>query len=73
MGRVCFHLAENKNNAEMPFAFLATYTTHLSANAKVQHLPLGRALQEYAGEKNKSAFLALLITVQKAADAKYFN
>lgn len=67
VGRVCFHLAENKDNIELPFAFLATYTTHLSTSAKVQHLPLGRALQEYAGEKNKPALLALLLPVQKAA------
>lgn len=68
VGRVCFHLAENKDNSELPFAFLATYTTHLSSSAKVQHLPLGRALQEYAGEKNKPALLALLLPVQKAAE-----
>lgn len=67
VGRVCFHLAENKSDTEMPFAFLATYSTHLSTNAKIQHLPLGRALQEYAGEKNKSALLALLLPIQKAA------
>lgn len=67
VGRVCFHLAENKDNPSLPFAFLATYTTHLSTSAKVQHLPLGRALQEYAGEKNKSSLLALLLPVQKAA------
>ena len=35
--------------------FLATYTTRLSAQAKAQHLPLGKALQEYAGAKNASA------------------
>jgi len=26
IGRVTFHLAENKRNAELPFAFMATYT-----------------------------------------------
>lgn len=30
-------------------------------------MPLERALEEYAGEKNKSALLAFLIPVQKAA------
>ena len=29
VGRVCFHLAENKADEERPFAFLATYTTRL--------------------------------------------
>ncbi|OGT07844.1 MAG: hypothetical protein A2X78_03285 [Gammaproteobacteria bacterium GWE2_37_16] len=72
VGRVCFHLAENKENQEMPFAFLATYTTRLTNNAQVQHLPLGKALQEYAGDKNKALLLALLLPVQKACEASPF-
>ena len=40
IGRVNFNLAENRKDAEAPFAFLATYTTQLSAAAKPQHLPL---------------------------------
>jgi len=60
MGRVCFHLAENKRDEESPFAFVATYTARLSAAAKVQHLPLAEALREYAGARNKSALLSLL-------------
>jgi superfamily II DNA or RNA helicase len=67
IGRVCFHLAENKRDAAKPFAFLATYTTRLASAAKVQHLPLGRALTEYAGAKNKTALLSLLLPVQCAA------
>jgi superfamily II DNA or RNA helicase len=67
VGRVCFHLAENKNDPDAPFAFLATYTTRLSARAKAQHLPLAQALREYAGARNKSALLALLEPVQRAA------
>ena len=46
VGRVCFNLAENRSDAESPFAFLATYTVRLSANSKAQHLPLGQALRE---------------------------
>src|SRR6266851_1747476 len=53
VGRVHFNLAENRKNEEAPFAFLATYTTRLSAEAKAQHLPLGKALQEYAGARNR--------------------
>ncbi len=68
VGRVCFHLAENKNNNERPFAFMATYTTKLGQKAATQHLPLKRALQDYAGEKNHAALLALLVPVQKAAE-----
>jgi non-specific serine/threonine protein kinase len=67
VGRICLHLAENKNNSEKPFAFLATYTTHLSSQAVAQHLPLNRALQEYAGDNNREALLQLLQPVQKAA------
>ena len=68
VGRVHFNLAENRRDDEAPFAFLATYTTQLSAAAKAQHLPLGRALSEYAGAANKSRLLSLLLPVQRAAD-----
>src|SRR2546421_3908747 len=44
VGRVHFNLAENRTDPELPFAFLATYTHRLGANAKAQHLPLGAAL-----------------------------
>src|ERR1019366_7741524 len=53
VGRVHFNVAENRKDADSPFAFLATYTTRLSAQAKAQHLPLGQALREYAGAANK--------------------
>jgi hypothetical protein len=69
VGRVYFHLAENKRSPETPFAFLATYTTRLSQGAKVQHLPLGQALKEYAGARNRAALLSLLSPIQKAAGA----
>src|ERR1700733_445190 len=68
VGRVTFRLAENKHDLEFPFAFLATYVTRLSAQGRVQHLPLGRALQEYAGAKNRSALLALLQPIQRAGE-----
>ena len=68
VGRVYFNLAENRNDAEAPFAFLASYTTRLSAAAKAQHLPLGRALQEYAGARNRERLLSLLMPVQRAAE-----
>jgi non-specific serine/threonine protein kinase len=68
VGRVTFHLAENKRNPAYPFAFLATYTHRISEQGKVQHLPLGRALEEYAGTKNRAALAALLSPVQRAAE-----
>ncbi len=68
VGRVTFHLAENKRNPAHPFAFLATYTHRISEQGKVQHLPLGRALEEYAGAKNRAALAGLLSPVQRAAE-----
>ena len=69
VGRVHFNLAENRKDDEAPFAFLATYTTRLSAHAKAQHLPLGQALREYAGAANKPRLLSLLLPVQRAAES----
>ncbi|MDB6068026.1 MAG: ATP-dependent helicase, partial [Pedosphaera sp.] len=68
VGRVTFHLAENKRNPAYPFAFLATYAHRVSEHGKVQHLPLGRALEEYAGAQNRAALAALLSPVQRAAE-----
>jgi non-specific serine/threonine protein kinase len=67
VGRVHFNLAENRRDDDAPFAFLATYTTQLSTAARAQHLPLGRALSEYAGAANKPQLLSLLLPVQRAA------
>jgi non-specific serine/threonine protein kinase len=69
VGRVHFNLAENRKDADAPFAFLATYTTRLSAHAKAQHVPLGQALREYAGAANKQHLLSLLLPVQRAAES----
>ena len=43
VGRVTFHLAENKRDRAFPFAFLATYTGRLSSAGRPQHKPLGEA------------------------------
>ena len=68
VGRVHFNLAENRRDPEQPFAFMATYTTRLSAQAKAQHVPLGQALREYAGVSNRDKLLSLLLPVQRAAE-----
>ncbi len=68
VGRVHFNLAENRKDEQTPFAFLATYTTRLSAHARAQHLPLGQALREYSGASNKDRLLSLLLPVQRAAE-----
>jgi non-specific serine/threonine protein kinase len=69
VGRVHFNLAENRKDEECPFAFLATYTSRLSAHGVAQHLPLSQALAEFSGGKKKTQLLSLLLPVQKAADS----
>ncbi len=69
VGRVHFNLAENRRDPDYPFAFMATYTTQLSAQAKAQHLPLGQALRDYAGKADKGKLLALLVPMQRAAES----
>ncbi len=68
VGRVHFNLAENRRDPDQPFAFMATYTTRLSAQAKALHVPLGQALREYAGAANRDKLLSLLLPVQRAAE-----
>ena len=68
VGRVHFNLAENRKDSEYPFAFLATYTSRLSAHGRAQHLPLSQALAEFSGGKKKAQLLSLLLPVQKAAE-----
>lgn len=68
VGRVCFHLAENKNDTTRPFAFMATYTAGFSAAGRLQHLPLRKALEQYAGAQNRPALINLLSPVQQAAE-----
>jgi len=72
VGRICFHLAENKKDENKPFAFLATYTNRMSQQATAQHLPLKRALQESLEKKDQSSLLSLLIPVQRAAQLSPF-
>jgi non-specific serine/threonine protein kinase len=68
LGRVTFHLAENKRDPERPFAFLATFTHRLSSQAKLQHLPLAEALKTYASAKDQAKLVNLLEPVRRAAD-----
>jgi non-specific serine/threonine protein kinase len=72
MGNVWFHLAENKNNADTPFAFLATYTHKVSENGKSQHLPLNRALETYSSKNDRQILLRLLSPLNKAEKESKF-
>jgi hypothetical protein len=68
VGRVTFHLVENKKDPARPFAFMATYTSGLTPAGQPRHLPLQQAVQEYAGAKNHAALLKLLEPVSRAAE-----
>ena len=63
-----FHLAENRKDAERPFAFLATYVPGLAAHGALRHAPLGAALREYAGAGAKAELLKLLEPVSRAGE-----
>ncbi|MBD3235212.1 MAG: ATP-dependent helicase [Candidatus Eisenbacteria bacterium] len=67
VGRVCFHLAENRDDPDYPFAFLATYATRLSSAGRPQYQPLSRALQESARSKDRRGLVKLLAPVQAAS------
>ena len=69
VGRVHFHLAENRKDAERPFAFLATYAPGFAAHGEVRHAPLGAALREYAGAGAKAELLRLLEPVSRASES----
>ncbi|MEI8373369.1 MAG: DEAD/DEAH box helicase [Planctomycetota bacterium] len=66
VGRVCFHLAENRSE-EYPFAFMATYAPSMASGSRVKYQPLSRALREFAGKNNK-ALVRLLLPVQLASE-----
>ncbi len=63
--RIFFHLVENKDDSEFPFAFLATYATR-GEDGRVRHVPLQYALTEYKGQREK--LLELLSCLNKAAE-----
>ncbi len=68
VGKVSFHLAENKQDktGTYPFAFIATFIHRLSENNSPKHLPLGAAVKAYANDRN--ALLTLLKPVQGASE-----
>lgn len=65
VGRIYFHLVENKETEEYPFSFMATYAAEGETSGKSRHLPLKNALMEY--DDNQDKLLQLLSTVHKAA------
>ena len=64
VGRIYFHLVENRANDTYPFAFMATYAHAVNRDGESQHRPLKYALTEYEGDQRK--MLELLTTVNRA-------
>lgn len=67
LGRVTFHLAENKKNPDRPFAFLATYTEGQSKTGSIQHVPLSEALKQSLAANDSQQLDRLLEPVSEAA------
>ncbi len=71
VGRVCFHLAENKSNPDYPFAFMATFSPEFKRSGN-RHLPLAKALEQYAGKENRQKLVELLMPINLAAKSSEF-
>ena len=69
LGKIFFHLVENKNDPEFPFAFLATYASSIDNKGGSQHRPLKYALVEY--EDDSSQMLKLMGTVNKISKSSH--
>ncbi len=67
VGRVALHLAENRQNRELPFAFLATAVRGVDAEGREQHVPLGQALRDAAADGDSGALRTLLEPIDRAA------
>ena len=66
VGKVFFHLVENKEDSEFPFAFMATYLANVNEGRNSAHRPLKYALNEY--ENNQEKMLFLLSTIRRASE-----
>lgn len=68
LGKVTFHLADNKKDTDgtRPFAFLATCQHRITETGQVRHIPLATALKNHSSEKN--ILLSLLNPLKEAAE-----
>ncbi len=69
VGRVTFHLAENKRDEQYPFAFMATFTEAHATGKSLRHIPLGEALKQSAVDRDTDKLTILLEPVQRAAQS----
>jgi len=65
IGRVYFHLAENKRDEAFPFAFVASYADGLASSGEPLHRTLHHALRVF--EHDRAALLRLLRPLELAA------
>lgn len=72
LGKVTFHLAENRKDPDgsSPFVFLATCQNKLGETGQVKHIPLASALKTYADDPK--TLLAFLTPVKAAAEHSAF-
>jgi non-specific serine/threonine protein kinase len=68
VGRLTFHLAENRAGGRRPFAFMATYVPSLTLEGLERHAPLMDALKHYEAEGDKAGLIRLLSPVRAAAE-----
>jgi non-specific serine/threonine protein kinase len=67
IGRVTFHLAENKSVPDRPFAFLATFSEAHPESGAPQHRPLAEALKQSIASGHAWRLDELLEPVSRAA------
>ena len=60
IGRVCLHLAENTQDPEYPFAFMATYVGELNAQNQATYHPLGHIIKRLAKDNKKTELMNIL-------------
>ena len=72
IGKIFFHLAENRDDTtgRHPFAFLSTFAYQANSEDKISHLPLGNALKIYHDQH--AALLALLRPLRNASASSRF-
>ena len=69
LGRIYFHLVENKDD-DVPFAFLATYSTRMGGDGQSKHLPLKSRLMLGEDELSMEEVKRLLDEVEGLAFIK---
>ena len=73
VGRVAFHLAENRNSETRhfkPFVFLATFVVRLGADSAPKHVPLGSALKRFADDRQTLG--SIMRSLERASSGSAF-